>query len=537
MDFSTRPLIPTALALLLFGVPQQEAGRGAGAAQYQHTPAERPRTRVELPPDASHGRVVHVKRGDSLQAALDAANPGDRITLDPGATYTGPFRLPRKDGDQWIVISTAGQLPPRGQRVQPSHAAQMPHLVAEGDVVIQAMPGAHHYRLVGLEVSPTDGTFVNTLIQLGDRERTLNDQPHHIVIERSYLHGDKKRGSRRGVALNSRQTAVVDSAFADFKEAGADSQALSGWNGAGPFRIENNSLEAAGENVMFGGADPAINNLVPADIELLRNTLAKPLRWKADDARFEGTEWAVKNLFELKNARRVLADGNVLEYNWPHAQNGFAILFTVRNQDGAAPWSVVEDVTFVNNVVRHVAAGMNLLGRDDIHRSQPARRIAILNNVFLDVGGIWGKGRLFQLLDGVEDVTIEHNTAAHGDGIIWAGDRTPHRGFVFQNNIVIDNGAGIVAEGTGGGRPTLDRYFPGGVVRRNAIVGGSADRYPPDNFFPASLQQIGFIGAQPSNVRLAASSTFKGAGTDKRDLGADVEALHTLGPVGTSGSR
>jgi len=74
-------------------------------------------------------------------------------------------------------------------------------------------------------------------------------------------------------------------------------------------------------------------------------------------------------------------------------------------------------------------------------------------------------------------------------------------------------------------------------VRRNAIVGGSADRYPPDNFFPASLDQVGFTGAQPSNVRLAASSKFKGAGTDKRDLGANVEALPTLGPVGTAGVR
>jgi len=261
MTFSARPVMLTTVAALLLGMPQQgvvpDAVGPPGDAQYRRTAPERPRARVELPSE-SRGRVVQVKAGDDLQAALDAAAPGDHITLDAGATYKGPFRLLRKTGDQWIVITSAAQVPPRGRRVGPGDAAQMPHLVAQGDFVIQAMPGAHHYRLVGLEVSPASGAFVNTLIQLGDKERELDAEPHHIVIERSYLHGDKTKGSRRGVALNSRHSAVVDSYLADFKEVGADSQAISGWNGGGPFRIENNYLEAAGENVMFGGADPTV---------------------------------------------------------------------------------------------------------------------------------------------------------------------------------------------------------------------------------------------------------------------------------------
>ena len=73
---------------------------------------------------------------------------------------------------------------------------------------------------------------------------------------------------------------------------------------------------------MFGGADPRIPDAVPSDIEVVQNHMAKPLRWKKDDPSFEGTQWSVKNLFELKNARRVRIDGNLLEYNWPQAQNG-----------------------------------------------------------------------------------------------------------------------------------------------------------------------------------------------------------------------
>src|SRR4029434_4606421 len=120
-------------------------------------------------------------------------------------------------------------------------------------------------------------------------------------------------------------------------------------------------------------AIPSIDGLVPSDIEIRRNRMAKPLTWRIGDPQYARTAWTVKNLFELKNARRVLVDGNLFEYNWPHAQNGFAILFTVRNQDGKSPWSVVEDITFANNVVRHVGAGINVLGHDDIHESRQTR--------------------------------------------------------------------------------------------------------------------------------------------------------------------
>jgi hypothetical protein len=519
------------------GAPLSELG---AAGEVGRRPPEHPREQVETSPVSTTGRTIPVAAGGDLQAAIDAAQPGDAIALDPGGTYTGPFRLPRKPGEGWIVIGPRSNrgLPSPHQRVTPAQARAMPKLVAaSGDAVVETAEGAHHFRLVGLEIAPTSGVFLRAIVQVGAHEKRVDALPHHVVIDRCYVHGDPRKGSRRGVALNGRHVAVVNSYLSDFKEVGADSQAIAGWNGTGPFKIANNYLEAAGENVMFGGADPTIPDLVPADIEVIGNHLTKPLRWKEGDPSYEGTAWAVKNLFELKNARRVLVDNNLLEHNWPHAQNGFAILFTVRNQDGGAPWSTVEDVTFVNNVVQHVAAAVNILGHDDIHHSQPTRRLAIVNNAFLDVGGAWGKGRLFQLLDGVDEVTIENNTAVHSDGIIWAGDRAAHRGFVFQNNIVMDNGAGILAEGTGGGRPTLDRFFPGAIVRRNAIVGGSADRYPADNLFPGSLDQLRFVDVRSSNVRLAASSRLKRAGTDKRDIGADIDALGQLAAVGTSGSR
>ena len=224
---------------------------------------------------------------------------------------------------------------------------------------------------------------------------------------------------------------------------------------------------------MFGGADPTIDGLVPADIEIVGNHLAKPLSWRIDDPHFQGTAWTVKNLFELKNARRVLVDGNLFEYNWPHAQNGFAILFTPRNQDGRSPWSVVEDVTFVNNLVRHVAAGINVLGHDDIHSSQPTRRIAIANNLF--------RGRRRHV--GSRGACFSSWTARATSRSITTRRSRPTRSSraaiarrtrvsSFRTTSRFTTQYGVIGSGTGIGRPTLDRYFPGAVIRRNVIIGG-----------------------------------------------------------------
>jgi len=510
-------------SLLCVGLAGPEADRPPSAAE----------TKAPSAP-----RTIAVPAGGDLQKALDRAAPGDVITLAAGAVYTGPFTLPKKAGDDWIVIRTnapEGEFPPAGRRVDPSHARLMPKVIAASTPVILAAPGAHHYRFVGIEIAPKEGLFLTNLVDLGGRATTVEGLSHHIAFERCYLHGDRVKGSRRGIALNASDVRVVDSYLSDFKEVGSDSQAIAGWNGPGPFSIVNNYLEAAGENVLFGGADPSIPDLVPSDIEIRRNHIAKPLAWKAGEPGYEGKAWTVKNLLELKNARRVVIEGNLLEGNWPQAQNGFAVLFTVRNQSGSAPWSTVEDVTFANNVIRHSGSGINILGRDDLRPSQRAQRISIVNNLFDDVGGPrWGgSGVLFQILNGASQVVIEHNTALQKGSIILA-EGPPEQGFVYRYNIAPHNAYGIIGTGTGPGMGTIERYFPGAVVEGNVIVGGDQARYPRGNHFPGSLYEVRFEDPAAGSYRLAPASRFRKIAAGK-DPGVDFEGLAAAGALAAAG--
>ena len=500
------------------------------------SPPEMPRVSVELPAGLSNAPTRVVSAGDNLQNALDDARPGDVIALQPGAVFSGPFTLPNKSGNEWITIRTNtpdGAFPPPGTRVNPSHARLMPVIESGADVAITAEAGAHHYRFVGIEVRPKSGIFIYSLIMLGASANSVDELPHHIVLERCYVHGDRKAGGRRGVALNSLHTAVIDSYIADFKEDGADSQAICGWNGPGPFAIVNNYLEAAGENVMFGGTDPDVNNLVPSDIEIRGNHFVKPLTWKKESPNYAGTHWSVKNIFELKNARRVLVDGNIFENNWADAQNGFGILFTPRNQSGGSPWSMVRDVTFTRNIVRHTGSGVNILGTDNNHPSQQTKRITIRDNIFEDVDGAkWGgSGRLFQILEGAADVVIEHNTGLQtGDVIMGLG--VPNIGFVYRNNVTPHNEYGVGGQNTyGNPRLTLSTYFPGAAFTGNVLQGGRASDYPFGNFFPPSMTDIGFVNYAAGDYRLQTNSPYKNAGTDGQDIGANIGSIDAS-PVG-----
>lgn len=501
---NARRLIRLVLIALLFA-----SGRGSGRA----------------------AEVITVAAGGDLQQAIDRAAPGDTIVLPRGAKYVGNFVLPVKPGSLFITITTQGSegLPRHGQRVLPAHAPLLAAIQSPNSLpAIRSAPGAHHWRLQLLELMPTAGG-VGDIVTLGDggtAQVERSQAARDLVVDRCYIHGDPVSGQKRGIALNSGATAITNSYISDVKKRGQDSQAIAGWNGPGPYLIENNYLEAAGENVLFGGADPAIAGLVTEDIIVRRNYLRKPVEWR--DA-----GWQVKNLLELKNARRVLVEGNILEYSWRDGQAGYAILLTPRNQDGGAPWATVEEVTIRHNIVRHAGGGISIIGEDSNNPSKSTRRVHVVNNLFYDIDADrWGGNGTFALVgQGPSDIAIEHNTIIQTGNIlmVYGGTRQdpqPILGLRFRDNLVRHNLYGVHGADRAVGQDTLTTFFPGAVFRDNAIAGGDARSYPAGNTFIAPDEfDRQFVNPAQGEFSLRANSRFRGAASDGRDLGVDMNAL------------
>ena len=591
--------------------------------------------------------TVFVAAGGDLQAALDAARPGDTILLEEGAEFVGTFVLPATIGNQWITLRTSAPdsvLPRTGIRIRPSHAPLLARLRSPSavDAALRTAPGAHHWHIAYLEFGANyQGN--GDIVQIGDgssAQNSLDKVPHDIVLSHVYIHGDSWFGQKRGIALNAAAVTIRDSYIADCKGVGQDTQAIGGWNGPGPYTIENNYLEAAGENVIFGGADPAIANLVADGITFRGNYLSRPMAWRDPILRTpvitmasreaggslpdgmyayrivaegiargtatplvtirstasteavvtagggasairirwqavsgatgyrvygrasgaqslswlvtttefldtgaagttaavptaQGTVWNVKNIFELKSARNVLVENNILENHWKEGQPGFAIVLTPRNSNGACTWCVVENVRFQYNLVRNIASGINLLGRDSRPTGQ-TNNISFVHNVFTKMTtSLGGNARFLQMDAGPRDVNIEHNTIdSNGSSVVYvvggtSTDPTEVYGFRMFANAARHGTYGIFGAYFEYGYDIITHYFPDGVIEDNYLAGAPASRYPPPIIIPINPPSFDdqFVNTAEEDYTLRPGSILRGAASDGSDIGADFPTL------------
>jgi hypothetical protein len=486
-------------------------------------------TAVGLGTALSTESSVTVRAGGDLQRALNGAKPGDTILLERNATFTGNFVLPAHAGDGVITLRTAGDegLPREGEMIAPEAAGVLAKLRSpNGSPALSTKPGARGWRLTLLEFQANRGG-AGDIVALGDgsaAQKTLEQAPFDLTLDRLYIHGDPDRGQKRGIALNAGRTTIRDCYISDIKVVGQDSQAIGGWNGPGPYVIEHNNLQAAGENIMFGGADPSIPDLVPTDITIRDNIISKPLEWRGATP-----PWQVKNLFELKNARKVVVERNVMERTWQQAQTGYAVLFTVRNQDGRCPWCQVEDVQFRSNIVSDMGAGMQILGSDPNHPSRETSRIVVRDNLFDGIDRkTWGGDGYFLLLsDSPRDITIDHNTIVPkaSGGIVKIGHGAT-QGLTMTNNVMMHGDYGIIGRDHGVGQDSIAAYLPGATIAKNVIAGAKASAYPSGNFYPSiDAFRRAFVAFEKGDYHLTSGGVWRGAGTDGKDLGADLTLL------------
>jgi hypothetical protein len=431
--------------------------------------------------------------------------------------FHGAFVLPAKVGNEWIIIrsSAHASLPPAGQRVGPTDSHLMPKLQGgeANQRVLRLGAGASRYRLIGIEITIAPAiTTLNAIVEIGGGTQTAAQTPSHIVIDRSYVHGRPGVSFQRCIMLNSAWSAIVDSYVSECHATGVDSQAIVGWNGPGPYRIQNNHLEGAAENLLFGGAAPSVPGVIPSDIIIRGNYFFKPMHWR--------NVWTVKNILELKAGQRVLIEGNVLEHVWTDGQIGMAVNFKVDNPGGGCGWCTTTDVTFRDNIIRNAAGGMVVtpeLGR--------IRRVHVYNNLFTQLGQPLGpNGRLFQVVNDVEDLVIQHNTGFGTHSAILS-DGPAQTGFVFTDNIVTRGDNGVKGPGATEGTATLSVFSPGYTFVRNAVIGATAASYPSGNFFPASIAAAGFVNPAGGNWALQSSSPLAGLGNGGIDPGIHLPRL------------
>ena len=551
-------------------------------------PAELPRVYVQssMADTPAPGTTITVNAGGDLQSALNSANCGDTISLQSGAVFSGNFSIPAKscDDQHWIIIRTSAAdsaLPPEGTRINPCYAgvASLPGRPAfkcpavknvmariifnglAGNGPIQFLQGANHYRFVGLEI--TRGSPQARLWNLVTPTQDTYTADH-LVFDRLWVHGTATDETKGGIHLSGiTYAAVVDSYFSDLHcismhGSCTDAQAINGGGGSlasGPYKIDNNFLEAGAESILFGGSQGTIT---PTDIEIRYNHLFKPLIWQPGAVGFvggfTGDPYIVKNHFELKNAQRVLFEGNLLENVWGgFTQSGFSVVLTPKTQNGVCMPCQVTDITIRYNKIRNVGGGFDIANVEDktggyaVAGERYSIHDIVLDNV--SKTQYQGFGQLVMMLststtEVLKNVSMQHITAFPDPSshIISVEDPVPPMsGFVFVNNLVQSpssptwSAGGGYADCASSENPlTIMRtcFGTGYVFTGNVLVGDfskyPASQWPAGQTFLSSVDSVGFVDYANGNYTLSSSSPYKGKATDGRDVGADVAGLTTM---------
>jgi hypothetical protein len=206
--------------------------------------------------------------------------------------------------------------------------------------------------------------------------------------------------------------------------------------------------------------------------------------------------------------------------NWVMGQDGTAILFTTRADNGKE--TIIEDIDFYNNVVKGSSNALNILGEE----GSGGKRLVIRNNIFEDINSKkWGGNGFFMKSTTWDGVLIENNTIIQ-DGNITTAYGNPLRKFVFRNNIIFHNEYGFTGDNMGIGKPTLLKFFPDAIVTNNIIIGGKPEILGERNFYPSSLEQIGFNNLKDYSLRTDSKYLTKGVGG--KQIGANLD-LRTIG--------
>jgi hypothetical protein len=478
---------------------------------------------AQLPPPQPPSGVIRVKAGDNLQAVVDAVKPGDTVLLDPAGTWPTIRLRATGAGGRWF-LETDGAPNPIGSRVTAAEAAGFAKLGGGNGPAITTDPGGGNVEIRNIAFLPNANAAADrfsTVVALGHgMEKDVNDLAHAVTLRRVFCAVQwQTQRQRRFTRAECTDFAMVDSRLEGLNyKTPDDAQGFLTTNSPGPFHLQNDHIEATGENVLFGGGDPQIKNLVPGEAgTVIRGCyLYKPLAWKYDSiTNPTGLRGYVKNLLELKNARNVLVDGCVMENVWVDAQSGDAILLTVRNQDNSAPWSTLENIEIRNcRIINVPGYAFLVLGIDDKNPSTRAKDLRLVNVQ------IERSNRGIFLNSGPDGFVMEHVTFSDTKAHFLTFENKPTDRLAVNHNLCRSGYYGIHSP-AGLGVQALNAYAPGWSWGVNAC---EKSKDTTTNIpFPAgtTLLAPGAVTYAPALDRYVPIVQ----GADAKPVGADVSTV------------
>jgi hypothetical protein len=296
----------------------------------------------------------------------------------------------------------------------------------------------------------------------------------NITLDRLRILGHPTEGAKRGIAAHSNgNLQILRSYVADCfgPYPGNDTQAILAWDMLPGLLIEDNYLEGGSETIMVGGADSTAPERDPKDITIRGNTITKKAAWQSIAV-------GVKNTLELKNARNVLIENNLIQYSWQgHGQDGYALALTVRNQSGTNPTATIQDVVVRNNVIEHAAAALNFLGHDNLQTSVRMARVTFSGNVYNDISSAAysnsGITKKLILIDRApSDLTITgevFNSTGHTSTIYFVGNEGALSNFTFTFNQYPKTTYGMFGANVSVNQ-AFATYAPGGTTSPNTEI-------------------------------------------------------------------
>ena len=528
----------------------------------------------------SPGKQIRVSAKSNLATAIDDAKCGDTLLLPAGASFDVTALPAKKCDDQhYLTVRTDtpdSKLPPEGARISPAWAGvaslpgRPPFAQPSGGpakllatIVVRRASGAtvgDHFRFIGIEWTTPPDANIGRMVAA--------EHTDHVIFDRNWFHpaDGAEVGHGVGIIHGSHMIAVINSYISGLNciaRSGkcTDATGIGGGGGDDPIstlKIYNNFVEAAGENIMFGGSGATI---VPTDIEIRRNHLFRPMLWKEGEPGYtptaSGNPYIVKNNFELKSAIRLLFEANLLENSWGgFSQTGFSILLTPKNQSNLCPVCRVNDVTVRFNRIRNVAGVLliaNALSKTGGSTTDGGRYS--IHDLFADDlhdKDYKGGGPFLVVVSTrppVHDIQIDHVTAFVKSvllSVLNDGPKLPN--FSLTNSVfsVGDRRQPVASAGGGpescasktqalGAEAVLQACFDPYKFDKNLIISGRGS-FPKGNIVIGSPDAAGIhdlkdgVSKDPrlcheKGPRCPKVSPGAGAASDGRDLGADIDAV------------